>query len=46
MLVIAPLASALEKLATLKKTALKQKGAMHPAVKDRIKAIDRISLLA
>ena len=30
----------------LKKTPLKQKGAMHPAVKDRIEAIDRISLLA
>ncbi len=42
----ASLASALEKLATLKKTPLKQKGAMHPAVQDRIEAIDKISLLA
>ncbi|MDE2804119.1 MAG: M48 family metalloprotease [Gemmatimonadota bacterium] len=42
----APLASALEKLATVKKTPLKQKGAMHPAVQDRIEAIDRASLRA
>ncbi|MCY3546004.1 MAG: M48 family metalloprotease [Gemmatimonadetes bacterium] len=42
----APLASALEKLATLKKTPLKQKGPMHPAVQDRIEAIDKVSLLA
>lgn len=39
----APLASALEKLATLKKVPLKQKGAMHPAVQDRIEAIGRAS---
>lgn len=39
----APLASALEKLATLKKMPLKQKGAMHPAVQDRIEAIARAS---
>lgn len=39
----APLASALEKLATLKKTPLKQKGPMHPAVQDRIEAIARAS---
>ena len=38
----APLASALEKMATLKKMPLKQKTAMHPAVQDRIEAIDRV----
>lgn len=39
----APLASALEKMATLKKMPLKQKTAMHPAVQDRIEAIARAS---
>ena len=37
----APLASALERLATLKRTPVKQKGPMHPSVQDRIDAIDR-----
>lgn len=40
----APLATALEKLATLKKTPLDHKSLTHPSVQDRIKAIDRESV--
>ena len=40
----APLATALEKLAMLKKTPLHRKSLTHPSVQDRIEAIDRASV--
>ncbi len=40
----APLATALEKLAMLKRTPLHRKSLTHPSVQDRIEAIDRVSV--